>query len=68
MSGEPLMGLRNNATAAGFRVENPPRVGYQPKKYPWRVVGPEGSIWGVSATEHEALLKAAGFIARRRKP
>lgn len=55
---DPLNELRSKVAATVFRVVNPPRTGYQPKKYPWRVEGPGGSCWSVRATEREALLKA----------
>lgn len=64
---DPLNALRSQVAATGFRVVNRPRIGYQPKKYPWRVEGPDGSCWSVRATEREALLRALSFAKVRRR-
>lgn len=53
--------IRARIEGGGFKVHNPPRY-HQPKKYPWRVEGPDGSCWAVRATEREALVRADEYV------
>lgn len=60
-----LMNWRREVEAAGFTVTNPSERTYLPKRFPWRVRGPEGSCWSVRATEREALEVALRYVRRR---